>query len=117
MKGSRSRRTSGRPRVDLRQAAVEVVRRLTEAGHEAYFAGGCVRDGLMGHEPTDYDVATDARPPRIAELFERVQNVGESFGVMLVRLKGHTIQVATFRTDGVYSDGRRPDEVTFSDAE
>src|SRR5687768_12370975 len=93
----------------VRQAAVDVVRALSEAGHVAYFAGGCVRDRLMGHEPADYDVATDARPEQVAEVFRRAIEVGESFGVMLVPIKGHKIQVATFRVDGVYSDSRHPD--------
>jgi hypothetical protein len=106
-----------RGRVDLRTAAVEVVRTLAEAGHEAYFAGGCVRDQIMGDEPTDYDVATSARPEEVAGIFRKAQRVGESFGVMLVRHHGHSIQVATFRTEGVYSDGRHPDSVSFSDAE
>lgn len=109
--------TRPRNRRTLREAAVEVVRRLTEAGHEAYFAGGCVRDRLMGHPPVDYDVATDARPEAVADLFSRVRRVGEAFGVTLVTFGGHQIEVATFRTDGVYSDSRRPDEVTFSDAD
>jgi poly(A) polymerase len=104
-------------RVDLRTAAVEVVRTLVEAGHEAYFAGGCVRDRLMGDEPTDYDIATGARPDAVGTLFRRAQRVGESFGVMLVKHHGHPIQIATFRTEGVYSDGRHPDTVSFSDAE
>ena len=110
-------RDNRKPGLDLRGAAVRVVQRLADAGHLAYFAGGCVRDRLMGHEPADYDVATDARPQRIGELFDRVQRVGEAFGVMLVRVQRHAIQVATFRTDGVYSDGRHPDEVIFCDAE
>jgi tRNA nucleotidyltransferase/poly(A) polymerase len=109
-RGSSGRRT-------LREAAVEVVRRLTEAGHEAYLAGGCVRDRLMGHPPVDYDVATDARPEVVADLLSRVRRVGEAFGVTLVTFGGHQIEVATFRTDGVYSDSRRPDDVTFSDAD
>lgn len=100
-----------------RKAAMKVADELVKAGHIAYFAGGCVRDRLMGNEPVDYDIATDARPEEVAMLFRKVQRVGESFGVMLVRLMGHTIEVATFRSDGVYSDGRHPDEVTFSDAE
>jgi poly(A) polymerase len=104
-------------RVDLRTAAVEVVRALVDAGHEAYFAGGCVRDRLMGGDPTDYDVATDARPDAVSALFRRAQRVGEAFGVMLVKHHGHPIQIATFRTEGVYSDGRHPDTVSFSDAE
>ncbi len=106
----------GGPRQDLREAAVEVVRRLSEAGYTAYFAGGCVRDRLMGLEPTDYDVASDARPEQVGALFGGAHRVGESFGVMLVSAMGHQIEVATFRSDGFYSDGRRPDTVTFSDA-
>ncbi len=101
---------------DLRSAAVDVVRALVDAGFEAYFAGGCVRDRLMGIEPADYDVATDARPEAVGRIFRRAQHVGESFGVMLVNRGGYRIQVATFRTDGVYSDGRHPDSVSFSDA-
>ena len=102
---------------DLRTAAVQVVRKLVDAGYIAYFAGGCVRDRLMGHEPTDYDVATGAAPNDVARIFPKVQTVGESFGVMLVRVRSHMIQVATFRTEGVYSDGRHPDAVAFSDAQ
>ena len=71
----------------------------------------------MGDEPTDYDVATSARPEQVAGFFRKAQRVGESFGVMIVRHLGHPIQVATFRTEGVYSDGRHPDAVSFSDAE
>ncbi|MEE8153750.1 MAG: CCA tRNA nucleotidyltransferase [Phycisphaerales bacterium] len=102
---------------DPRAAAVEIVRTLAGAGFEAYFAGGCVRDKLMGDVPDDYDVATDAKPDQVRDLFRRTQHVGESFGVVLVSLKGCRIEVATFRTDGVYSDGRHPDGVTFSDAQ
>src|SRR5687767_11901220 len=102
----------------LRDAAVHVLQKLVDSGHVAYFAGGCVRDRLMGLEPTDYDIATSARPEQVAVIFPHVQTVGESFGVMLVRIqKRHVIQVATFRTEGSYSDGRRPDSVEFSDAQ
>ena len=101
----------------LRESAVAVVRQLRDAGYEAYLAGGCVRDRLLGRVPMEYDVATAARPHHIAELFKSVHHVGESFGVALVRLKNFTIEVATFRTDGVYSDHRHPDSVTYSDAE
>jgi len=100
-----------------REAAVSIARRLIGAGHIAFFAGGCVRDRLMGRPPKDYDIATDARPEDVHRLFRRAQSVGESFGVVLVRRLGHTIEVATFRTDGEYSDSRHPDEVVFSDAE
>ncbi len=101
---------------EARQAAVTVVRALRERGHVAYFAGGCVRDELLGSEPEDYDVATDAWPEQVREIWRNVSEVGASFGVMLVREGGQTIEVATFRTEGVYSDKRRPDRVEYADA-
>lgn len=100
-----------------RDAAVQIVTTLRQAGYTAYLAGGCVRDTLLGLTPKDYDVATDARPQQVAERFKRTQLVGEAFGVVLVRLHRHCIEVATFRREWGYSDGRRPDEVIFSDAE
>lgn len=102
---------------DARHAAEAVVRRLRERGHVAYLAGGCVRDELLGEEPKDFDVATDARPDGIRGMFRRTAEVGAAFGVMLVREFGPTIEVATFRADGVYTDKRRPDSIEFSDAE
>lgn len=102
--------------VRARAAATEIVRRLRGAGHVAYFAGGCVRDELLGLRPTDYDVATDARPERVAALFERTHLVGLAFGVVLVHLDHCQIEVATFRADGPYSDSRHPDSIEFSDA-
>jgi poly(A) polymerase len=96
--------------------AVAIVRRLRDAGHTAYFAGGCVRDMLLGHEPQDYDVATDAEPSKVRSLFSRTQAVGAAFGVILVRHSASVCEVATFRTDGPYSDGRRPDAVRFATA-
>lgn len=98
-----------------RAAARDVVARLRDAGHIAYFAGGCVRDELLGLDPTDYDVATEATPDRVAALFPRTMLVGAAFGVVLVQLPGATIEVATFRSDGPYSDARRPDRIHFSD--
>ena len=100
-----------------RDDATAVVRTLRDAGHVAYFAGGCVRDLLLGRDPKDYDVATDAPPARVRQLFRNTQAVGAAFGVILVRLNRSTIEVATFRTDGTYTDGRRPDTVTFATAE
>lgn len=100
-----------------REFATDVVRRLREAGHEALFAGGCVRDQLLGHEPDDFDVATDARPEEVRRLFRRTIAVGVSFGVVeVLGPKPHRVQVATFRSDGAYTDGRHPDAVTFSTA-
>ena len=100
-----------------REDALSVVRRLRAAGYEAYFAGGCVRDALLGLEPTDYDVATDAPPGKVRELFPRTQAVGAAFGVILVRQGKSQVEVATFRTDLKYTDGRRPEGVVFTTAE
>lgn len=100
-----------------REDAEAVLRRLRENGHVAYFAGGCVRDLLLGHEPKDWDVATDAPPPRVRQLFPNTTPVGAAFGVILVRQGPSVVEIATFRTDGAYEDGRRPKEVRFATAE
>ncbi len=100
----------------LRQTAERVARRLTDAGHEALFAGGCVRDALMGREPQDYDIATSARPAEVLALFPGGDEVGAHFGVMLVRDSGHEFEIATFRSDGPYLDGRHPESVSFTTA-
>ncbi len=97
-----------------RRAARAVCGSLQDSGHIAYLAGGCVRDELLGLEPTDYDVATDATPDRIRDLFVKTSEVGAAFGVMLVRDHGVSIEVATFREEGAYTDRRRPDDVRFS---
>ncbi len=97
--------------------AAEVVRILQASGFEAYFAGGCVRDQIMGNTPEDYDIATSARPEQVMKLFPRSMHVGAAFGVVMVRHGNRPMEVATFRTDGVYSDGRRPDTVHFTTAE
>ncbi len=97
-------------------SAVKIVRKLSAHGHQALLAGGCARDLLLGLEPRDYDVATDATPERICGLFRRTRKVGAAFGVVLVRERRKWIEVATFRSDGEYLDGRRPSEVHFCDA-
>jgi poly(A) polymerase len=107
-----------------RKHAVEIVRTLRERGHQAYFAGGCVRDLLLGREPADYDVSTDATPRQVMQIFPQTFAVGEQFGVVLVPQYGREtgalarhaaiVEVATFRSDVGYSDGRHPDEVRFS---
>ena len=101
----------------MRQDAMEVVGQLRAAGHEAYFAGGCVRDQLLGLAPKDFDVATSARPEVVRGLFRKTQAVGAAFGVILVRLGRSVIEVATFRIESDYSDGRRPGEVRFATAQ
>src|SRR5271157_5996499 len=116
------------PLPDAKQLATEIVRTLRERGHEAYFAGGCVRDLLLGREPADYDVSTDATPQQVMQIFPQTFAVGEQFGVVLVPESGGatgalarqgergnaTIEVATFRSDVGYSDGRHPDQVRFT---
>jgi poly(A) polymerase len=118
---------------DAKQHAADIVRNLRERGHNAYFAGGCVRDLLLGREPADYDIATDATPRQVMQIFPQTFAVGEQFGVVLVPVqlpdrvvagearhstaekgKGAVVEVATFRSDVGYSDGRHPDEVRFS---
>jgi poly(A) polymerase len=97
--------------------ALAVICRLRDAGHCAYLVGGCVRDQLLGRPAQDWDIATDAVPEQIAALFEHTIPVGKAFGVMLVVLPAGTYEVATFRGEGQYSDGRRPDHVEFTGPE
>ncbi len=99
-----------------RESAIDILRTLHAAGHEAWLVGGCVRDELRGVAPQDYDIATDATPTQVEALFPKTIGVGKSFGVMLVLAGGRQFEVATFRAESGYSDGRRPDEVTFGDA-
>ncbi|AWM38900.1 tRNA nucleotidyltransferase/poly(A) polymerase [Gemmata obscuriglobus] len=106
-----------------REFALSVVRTLQSAGFTALWAGGCVRDEFLGLVPEDYDVATSARPEQLRPLFRRRNEIGAHFGVVQVigpkKADGtwHTIEVASFRSDGAYTDGRRPDTVTFSTPE
>ena len=102
----------GRPASE--HTALWVLRALRDAGYQALFAGGCVRDRLLGRPCKDYDVATDATPKQVRKLFPHVLLVGEQFGVAMVMHHGEMVEVATFRSDESYSDGRRPDRVTFA---
>jgi poly(A) polymerase len=97
-----------------RQAATEIVRRLRDHGFQAYFVGGCVRDLVMGHDPKDYDVATDATPDQVVALFPDSLLVGAQFGVVVVPREEGNVEVATFRTDGAYIDARHPSEVRYA---
>ena len=117
---------------EAKQHAAEIVSTLRKQGHQAYLAGGCVRDLLLSREPADYDVATDATPRQVMQIFPQTYAVGEQFGVVLVpesneatgvpasgatgvpARQGTTVEVATFRSDVGYSDGRHPDEVRFT---
>jgi len=103
--------------VAAREKAISVVRRLHEEGFEAFFAGGCVRDMLLHKIPQDYDITTNARPEEIRRLFSETIPVGARFGVMLVVIDGEPFEVATFRHDGPYLDGRRPSHVRYGTLE
>jgi len=97
--------------------ATGIAERLHQAGFAAFWVGGCVRDFLLGREPQDYDLATNATPEQVEKLFKRTIAVGRKFGVLVVVENGHNFQVATFRAEADYRDGRRPGKVIFSNAE
>ncbi|HTX20784.1 MAG TPA: CCA tRNA nucleotidyltransferase [Candidatus Aquilonibacter sp.] len=103
---------------DLPKAvAKKIVERLQNAGFAAFWVGGCVRDFLLGREPQDYDIATDAKPEQVEKLFKRTIAVGRKFGVMIVVENKLPFQVATFRAEADYRDGRRPEKIVFANAE
>ena len=102
--------------VTERQVAIRIVRRLRQAGFEALFAGGCVRDLLMRRRPKDYDVATSARPKEVRAMFPKTLAISEAFGVIVVQDGDAAVEVATFRAEGDYADGRHPKRVTFCSA-
>ena len=96
---------------------MEIVRRLQSAGFAAFWVGGCVRDFLLGREPQDFDIATDAKPEQVEKLFRKTIPVGKKFGVVIVVEGGQQFQVATFRAEADYQDGRRPERIEFANAE
>jgi len=100
-----------------KSASIEVIKQLRAAGFEAVLAGGCVRDLLLGRTANDYDVATSASPREVIRLFGRTIKIGAHFGVVVVLLKGQQVEVATFRSEGSYEDGRHPNQVQFSGAQ
>lgn len=99
------------------KAVLKVIRTLRADHFEAFLAGGCVRDKLLGKVPKDYDVATNAAPNEVRKLFPRTLTIGAQFGVIVVLTGGRQIEVATFRSDASYKDGRRPEKVVFTDAQ
>jgi poly(A) polymerase len=101
----------------MEMTAREIAARLRENGHIAYFAGGCVRDIVRGETPKDFDIATDAKPETVQKLFPRTYPVGAHFGVIIVLENGFQFEVATFRSDAAYIDGRHPSAVHFSSPE
>jgi tRNA nucleotidyltransferase/poly(A) polymerase len=98
------------------QAAIEIIRQLQRHGFQALLAGGCVRDMLLGRPAKDYDVATDALPADVIRLFRRTLQIGAKFGVVIVLMQKEQVEVATFRSEAGYEDGRHPTEVRFTSA-
>ena len=107
---------AAQPSPPAEETALEIVRRLQQAGFSAFWVGGCVRDFLLGRPPGDYDIVTSALPQQIENLFRRTLPVGRKFGVIVVVEQGQPFQVATFRAEADYQDGRRPSRVVFGDA-
>ncbi|GAF91405.1 unnamed protein product, partial [marine sediment metagenome] len=99
-----------------RQVAIKIIERLRRNGFEALLAGGCVRDMLLGQHAKDYDIATSARPKDVIKLFKRTLKVGAKFGVVIVWLEGQQVEVATFRAEAGYTNGRHPATVKFVSA-
>lgn len=93
--------------------AFDVGRRLISAGHKAYLAGGCVRDQLLGRQPQDYDIATSARPEEVERLFPKTLSIGKNFGIIVVVHDHQKVEIATFRRDGEYKDGRHPETIIY----
>ena len=103
--------------MSLQDKARFIVQRLRQEGYEAFFAGGCVRDMLLNKSPQDYDIATSARPEHLQRIFPQTIPVGAQFGVILVLIDGQPFEVASFRHDGPYLDGRRPSHVRYGSLE
>lgn len=101
----------------MKATSIQIIEILKKAGHKAYWAGGCVRDMLLGIEPKDFDIVTSAKPDEIEDLLEHTIPIGKKFGVILAIQNGHHFEIATFRSDSGYSDGRRPDAIEFTNAE
>ena len=101
----------------IKEEATKVISKLQQSGYLAYFAGGCVRDLLRNQVPTDYDIATNALPDQVTSLFSKTRSVGAHFGVIIVISGEFAFEVATFRNDGSYGDGRRPESVEFTSPE
>lgn len=101
----------------MKPTSIEIIKIFKQAGYQALWAGGCVRDILLGIEPKDFDIATSAKPEEIKKLLKKTIPVGEKYGVIVAERGQHHFEVATFRSDSGYSDGRRPDAVIFTNAE
>jgi len=101
----------------MKPTSIKIIEQLKAAGYKAFWAGGCVRDMLLGIEPKDFDIVTSAKPDEIEELLTHTIPIGKQYGVIMAIENGHAFEIATFRSDSGYSDGRRPDSVEFTNAE
>lgn len=101
----------------MKNAAIEIVKKIRQKGYEAYWAGGCVRDKLMGIQPKDFDIVTSATPDEIKQIIPKTLGVGKQFGVIIAKVGDYHFEIATFRSEGKYSDARRPDKVFWSNAQ
>ncbi|MEK9133023.1 MAG: CCA tRNA nucleotidyltransferase [Patescibacteria group bacterium] len=101
----------------MKPTSIAIIKTLKDAGFEALWAGGCVRDMLLGIKPKDFDIATNARPDDLRKILKKIHPIGEEYGVVIAEEKGHHFEIATFRSDSGYSDGRRPDAVLFTNAQ
>jgi len=100
----------------MKKTSIEIIKKLRKAGFEAYWAGGCVRDILLGVEPKDFDIVTSAKPDQISKILKKTIGIGKQFGVITAHEKGHLFEIATFRGESNYSDRRRPDKVFWTNA-
>lgn len=100
----------------MKNTATQIVKKLQNAGFEAYWAGGCVRDMLMQKEPKDFDIVTSAKPEEVQIILPKIFGVGKQFGVIIANINGHNFEIATFRSDAEYKDARRPSKVYFTNA-
>ena len=101
----------------MKNTSIEIIKYLRKAGFDAYWAGGCVRDFLLKNEPKDYDIVTSAKPDEIKKVVGTTIEIGKAYGVMVARKNGHNFEISTFRSEGKYSDKRRPDNVFWSNAQ
>jgi len=100
----------------MKISSIEIIKTLQSQGHQALWAGGCVRDMLLGKHPKDYDIVTSATPDQVENIFDKTVPIGKQFGIIMVHQDDHEFEIATFRTEGEYTDGRRPSTVEFADA-
>ena len=99
----------------MKVSSIQIINTLKSQGFNALWAGGCVRDILLGIKPKDYDIVTDAKPEQVENIFDKTIPIGKQFGIIMVDFEGHHFEIATFRKESDYKDGRRPSSVEFTD--